>query len=474
VPCVVPGWFARSSLTAAASCLALAFSPALGGCVDILGDYRTETACSCESPDCEPSQCQQSLRWLRTYGDAGEQYIGGVAVDASDNAYLVGTVLGSIDLGGGPLASAGDGDAFLAKLDSRGNHLFSLRFGNTGIDHATAVAVDPSGDVLVVGFFSGTVDFSGLALTSAGGLDMFVAKLAPDGQFLWARSYGDLFDQLAVSVAADRSGHVLVTGCMAGVVDFGAGPEASTGDLDAFVLALDPAGNRLWSKVTGGVGSDCANRVVTDPDDNVFIGGSLSTLVDFGAGPLLGSGASDIFLAKLDPGGQALWAQSFGDAADQTVGAVAAGPDGSVFLTGMFQGSLQIGSQKLTSSEHYDAFVARMSPDGQPLWSRKLPGEGDQRQYGATVDSRGNVVVSGATGPGPTDLDAHVAAFSEDGDALWASTWGGVDHQIAASVAACSDDDVVVAGQFAGSLAASDPPRESAGKTDVFALRLGR
>lgn len=468
MPRVVSGWSTRSSLTAVAPWLALALVPALAGCVDILGDY------SAGGPDCESSDCQQSARWLRSYGDGADQYIGGVAVDASDNAYLVGTVLGSIDFGGGPQKSAGDGDAFLAKLDANGNHLFSKRFGNAGIDHATAVAASPDGDVVVVGFFSGTVDFGGLPLTSAGGLDMFVAKLDSEGQFLWVNGYGDLLDQVAVSVTADRSNHVILTGCMAGAVDFGAGPESATGDLDVFVLALDPEGNRLWSTVTGGVGTDCGNHVVADPDGNVFVGGSHTSAVDFGSGPVLGQGLSDIFLAKLDSSGQALWAQGFGDAADQSIGGVALGPGGSVIVTGMFQGSVVIGSQTFTSEQDYDAFVARVGADGEALWSRTLPGEGDQRLYGAAVDSQGNILVSGATGPWPTGLDAYVASFSADGDALSESTWGGFDEQSAVSVAAFADDDMIVAGQFAGELTVGDSTRESAGRTDVFVVRLGR
>ena len=55
-------------------------------------------------------------------------------------------------------------------------HLWSKRFGDGDDQHARSVAVDASGNVIVTGYFYGTIDFGGGALTSAGGGDIFVAK----------------------------------------------------------------------------------------------------------------------------------------------------------------------------------------------------------------------------------------------------------------------------------------------------------
>ena len=65
-----------------------------------------------------------------------------------------------------------------AGAEEYGNY-FSKRFGDGSAQYAQAVAVDASGNVIVAGFFLGTVDFGGGALTSAGGSDIFVAKFGP-------------------------------------------------------------------------------------------------------------------------------------------------------------------------------------------------------------------------------------------------------------------------------------------------------
>ena len=83
-----------------------------------------------------------------------------------------------MDFGGGPLTSAGGIDIFLAKFDPAGNHLWSKRFGDGFSQIGYSVTVDGADNVLFTGAFSGSVDFGGGPLTSAGGIDIFLAKFA--------------------------------------------------------------------------------------------------------------------------------------------------------------------------------------------------------------------------------------------------------------------------------------------------------
>src|SRR5579871_1167393 len=72
---------------------------------------------------------------------------------------LAGSFEGTIDLGGGPLRSAGGDDVFVARLDASGKHLWSKRFGDAHAQHGRAVALDPSGNVVLAGDAQGTLDF---------------------------------------------------------------------------------------------------------------------------------------------------------------------------------------------------------------------------------------------------------------------------------------------------------------------------
>jgi hypothetical protein len=124
-----------------------------------------------------------------------------------------------------------------------------------------AVALDGGGNAIVAGALAGTATFD-RTLTSAGGKDVLVVKLSPQGEYLWSRSFGDAApEQFAQAVAVEASDAVLAGGVVDGAVDFGGGAvgisagtcprEAHCGDQAGFLLTLDQSGNFVSSKNLG-------------------------------------------------------------------------------------------------------------------------------------------------------------------------------------------------------------------------------
>ena len=104
------------------------------------------------------------------------------------------------------------GSATVTITASPGSRLWANRFGSSESELGEAIAVDVNGDVLVTGRFSGTVDFGGGPLTSAGGYDIFVAKFSGvDGAHLWSQRFGSTDWDFGDGIAVDGSGNVLVT-----------------------------------------------------------------------------------------------------------------------------------------------------------------------------------------------------------------------------------------------------------------------
>jgi hypothetical protein len=56
-------------------------------------------------------------------------------------------------------------------------HIWSKGIGGTSTDAVNAIAMDASGNLYIAGSFSTTVDFGNGGLVSAGGTDIFVAKV---------------------------------------------------------------------------------------------------------------------------------------------------------------------------------------------------------------------------------------------------------------------------------------------------------
>jgi hypothetical protein len=125
-------------------------------------------------------------------------------------------------------------------LDPAGGHLFSRRFGDGADQYGTSVAVDATGNVVLTGFSRGALDFGGGPLASAGLEDVLLGKFDASGKHLWSKRFGDAAIQVGYSVAVDNGSNTLLTGYFFGTVDFGNGPLVSVGTSDIFVAKFAP------------------------------------------------------------------------------------------------------------------------------------------------------------------------------------------------------------------------------------------
>lgn len=356
---------------------------------------------NCATPvdeDCDglaPS-CKGGLLWSKRFGDAAEQLANGITADSSGNVLVVGNFTGTMDFGGGPLVSAGGNDVFVVKLNASGSHVWSKRFGDSDQQIARGVAVDSAGNVFVTGIFSTTIDFGAGLLTSAGANDVFLAKLDPSGGPLWSKRFGGASNQDTRSIAVDSAGNVVVAGGFGGTIDFGGGPLTSAGAGDLFVAKLDAGGGYVWSQRFGDSSQQSATSVAVDAAGNVLVTGLFGGTVDFGGVPLTSAGGSDIFLAKLDKSGGHLWSKRFGDAGQQDGSSVAVDSVGNVFLTGEFFSTVDFGGGPLTSAGGYDVFVAKLDGSGKHVWSERFGDIDDQGGAPSiAVDTSGNVLAAG-------------------------------------------------------------------------------
>jgi hypothetical protein len=319
--------------------------------------------------------------WARSFGGTSNDYARCISVDASGNAYTTGYFQGTVDFDPGAgidnHTSAGNNDCFVQKLDASGNFVWSKTFGGSLADQALSIAVDASGNAYTAGYFAGTSDFDpGVGIdnhTSAGSNDVFVQKLDASGNLIWAKSFGGSSSDVGIYLAVDASGNVYTTGYLRGTVDFdpGAGTTnltaAVTND-DSFVQKLDASGNFVWAKTFGGTGTDNARSITVDASGNVYTTGLFSQTADFdpGAGTanLTAVGNFDVWVQKLDPSGNYVWAVSFGGTDFDYGYSIAVDASECVHTTGFFQGTVDIdpgaGTDNHTSVGLNDVFIQKI------------------------------------------------------------------------------------------------------------------
>lgn len=453
-------------------------------CETVCGDGIVAGSETCDDEVTCPGTCRRWL-WSKRFGDTAGQQVTGLGVDPSGAAIMTGFYQGTIDFGGAPLAATGISDVFIAKLDGDGKHVWSRRAGGTGDDRAWSLAVDSDGNVVVVGFFGGTIGFGGTPLVSAGSWDVFVVKLDPAGNTLWSKRFGDAQQQEAHSVAIDASGNIVVAGMFWGAVDFGGGPLTSAGATDMFVVKLDSAGNHSWSKSFGNTVNQNATNVAVSASGDVYVTGTCAGAIDFGAGPVAAIGDSDAFLLSLDSTGGHRWSKRWGAGnAYQGGSSVAVDSSNDVVVAGYCQGSIDFGTGTLPGHGGLDVFVAKLDTSGTPIFTRRFGSSVNEAPSRISTDASKNILLTGYY-EGPVDFgggpiahagarNAFIAKLDASGNHLWSRGYGTWVTGI--GVAAESTGHVFFAGYFREAIDFGTGVMKTAGglygSDDVFLAKL--
>jgi pimeloyl-ACP methyl ester carboxylesterase len=328
--------------------------------------------------------------WSLQYGSpSGTGWGYGVSATSDGGALVTGVFQGTVDFGGGPLMNAGSNsyDIFVLKLDSGGNHAWSRSYGDAWNDRGLSVSATDDGGALGTGSFVGTVNFGGGPLTSAGINDVFVLKLDSGGNHVWSRRYGGTSYDEGQNVSETSDGGAVVTGDFRGTVNFGGGPLTSAGFDDIFVLTLDSGGNHVWSRRYGSTSVDYGYSVSATSDGGAAVTGTFEGTLDFGGGPLVSAGYGDIFVLKLDSGGNHVWSRRYGSTLADDGWSVAATSDGAALVTGTFQGTVDFGGGPLTSGGFDDVFVLKLDLGGSHAWSRSYGSSGYDEGYSVSATS---------------------------------------------------------------------------------------
>jgi hypothetical protein len=160
-------------------------------------------------------------------------------------------------------------------------------------------------------------------------------------------------------------------------------------------LACPPS--NAWLKTVGGAGSETAQTIAVDAAGNTIVGGMFRQTGDFGSGPITASANGDMFIAKFSPSRVLMWVKHFAsDTTTNELNAVATDSAGDVFVAGDFFGSLNLGGTAMTSAGGRDAFVAKFSPAGAFVWSKRYGGSRDDLATGVAIDASGNPVFTGS------------------------------------------------------------------------------
>ncbi|MCY1065683.1 nucleotide-binding protein [Nannocystis sp. RBIL2] len=444
--------------------------PAPESC-DLAGDE------DCDGAD--PCMGEGTVGWSRIFGGPTEDYGKGVAFDGAGNVVVAATSTQSIDFGGGPLIGAGvypDYDVYVAKFSPTGAHLWSKRFGDADDQgFRLAITTTAAGEIVMAGDARGTIDFGGGPLVNGPNPGGFLVKFTGDGEHAWSKAIkgGKEFEP---HLAVDEGGNIVLAGSCRSDIDLGGGVMVAAGETDVFLAKFSSAGAHQWSRRFGDLQSQSAHGVGVDGAANIYVTGGFRGAIDPGSGPLISAGELDMFVAKFDPAGDAVWGARFGGAGDEWGEGLVVDSKDRITITGMTNQSIDFGGGPLVTPDAAGV-LAQFDTSGAHQWSRLLCTTGLGRAHIATdgFDSvllagvvQGQCDVGGGLLTAADELAILVAKLTPSGDHVWSKSFGEVGQPGASAVAGSAAGVVAATGRIYGAVDFGDGPQ-----TNTFGFEDG-
>jgi hypothetical protein len=303
------------------------------------------------------------LSWTRYFGTPEGTENSGLAVDGFGNVYISGNTFGNLSA-----ANAGDTDVFLRKYNSTGTLQWSQQFGTSGLDFGSSVSTDGEGNVYVSGGALGTL--SG----AIGSGSVFTRKYKGDGTPLWTTQFGDVGreDKPPTQITADKLGNLYGASTALGLT------QNQLDDVSVF--KLDSSGTVVWKHLLGIYSDNWAGGAATDGKGNLYISGTAFKT----------SGHAQSFVSKYDSEGNQLWSTLISDPYQEIENTLAADEQGNVYLAGT--------TYHIAGGTGYfdeDAFVSKLDPSGNLLWTHGFSTPTEDEAYGVSDDEHGSIYVSG-------------------------------------------------------------------------------
>jgi len=226
-----------------------------------------------------------------------------------------------------------------------------------------------------------------------------------DPSLYWGTYYGGSALDIANGVSTNSAGNVFITGytiSKSQIATSGAYQTSEAGDYDAFVAKFNSAGNLMWATYYGSDSSDVANSICSDSDGNTYITGytsSKNNIATTGAYQSSFGGIEDIFIAGFTSDGRLNWATYYGGSDFDEGAGISIDPSGNIYVTGWTasDGLATSGAFKTNGPSIHDAILAKFSNTGNIIWATYFGGT--RSDYGQSVyaDPSGNIFITGST-----------------------------------------------------------------------------
>lgn len=280
-------------------------------------------------------------------------------------------------------------DVFLIKTNEKGETIWSKTYGGSGNDNGWAVRQTDDRGFIIVGF---TDSFG------AGGRDVYLIKTDAEGNESWAKTFGGTGEEYGWDVQITPDGGFIIA---SQTNSYG------NGDIDAYLIKTDKAGNKVWDKTYGGEKIDRVFSVQQTKD-----GGYITTGITYSY-ESTDENDRDGYLLKTDAKGNQEWYKVLGGDAYDVAHAVSLTNDGGFIVTGYGESHSISGGR--------DVYLIKTNRKGKVKWTKAFGDNESERGIKGVQTKDGGYVAIGFTDKA---YNLYLLRVNRKGDELWTRTFG--------------------------------------------------
>jgi len=350
-----------------------------------------------------------NLIWANQAGGIDPDWGWGVVSDNYGYAYYTGTFADTAYFGNDTLISQGLNDVFISKLDTNGNYVWAISFGNTSQDRGQDITMDSQGNLYCTGEVTSEVTLNGTTIGTPNIGNAFILKLDTSGTILNVESIEPARSK-GLHIESDKKGNIYVSGFLlynsyvAGYLV--AGP-LTRNWADGFIAKLDTTLTTQWVNTVDGSFSNTSESIAIS-NNYVYTTGSYSYICDFSGISLTYNGngtnsatinaAADTYVAQYDFDGNIQWVKGFGGVGSEYGYGIKASEDDHIYFSGVFHDTVMFDTTQLIAAGSADIFISRLDVDGNVVWAKQQGDNESDYNYCIGIDDHENIYSAGGYG----------------------------------------------------------------------------
>lgn len=303
------------------------------------------------------------LSWAKVIDGSGLKSVSDVLLNDNGNIWVSGSFSDTLFMEGKKWVAAGQSDLFLMRLETDGRLQWLQHHGVMGSTRLTGIAELPGRAVVGIGSFDKSVQFGNdIFVANTSDQDLFITTWGPDGQVLWARKGGGVYDATPIDISTDEKGGIYFCGNIVGVIRFdnGLSIQSKDGNSDLFLGAFSSSGALQWARTFSGEQVQECSRMLWQ-NKQIYLSGYTLGRFNYGGKDINPGDGFSSFLAVLDSIGLPIAVEVLDANGGLYTGGLAYSVGSQLQLAGVYRGTGSLESLALPGSSSFDFFTADFS-----------------------------------------------------------------------------------------------------------------